>query len=293
MLDLGGFSAESAALIREYESHGWTFRVSSKGHAIGRAPDGEETTSIGRNLSRANRSQQNAEAPLRRWLRAREQAEAKPSLMVLAKPVLASMEDSFHPSRVAVVAGAVALGWEPEQAVNGAVRLTRSGARPVSVRKSDKPLTKAEYRELNRRVRDGGDSLRVAMAARMTVEEWLEYVIDEMERADITLKVAVAAPVEPEPEPEAHVVVGGDVVLEYRPWKATSGSGKYDSKVVLEQVLGGKVIGYLCAVCRDFESIDDPVSVARHAGAHRTWRRCSSPGPRQGPISRRRRLVSR
>jgi hypothetical protein len=268
MLDLGGFSAESTALIREYESHGWTFRVSSKGHAIGKAPDGAETTSIGRQLSPANRSQQNAEAPLRRWLKAREQAEQPPSLAVLAKPVLSLMEFSFHPSRVAMVAGAVALGWQPEQMVNGSVRLVRSGAKPIVVRKSDKVLSKQEYRSMNERVRDGGDPMRVRMAAGMTQEEWIRFVMDEMEAADITLKVAVAPLVEDEPTPEPATRAGGDVALEYRPWKAKGSGGLYDSKAVLEQVLDGEVVAYLCAVCREFESFDDPHSVAAHARSH-------------------------
>lgn len=62
-----GFSAEAKALIREYESFGWEFTISSNNHAIGRAPDGVTTTSVARRLSRANRSQQNAEADLKRW----------------------------------------------------------------------------------------------------------------------------------------------------------------------------------------------------------------------------------
>jgi hypothetical protein len=276
MADFSGFSAEAKALLAEYESHGWTFRVSSKGHAIGKAPDGEETVSIGRQLSRANRSQQNAEAPLRRWLKAREQSERPVSLAVLAKPVLAMMEDTFHPSRTAVVAGAVALGWQPEQVVNGGVRLVRSGAKPIVVRKSDKPLSKQEYRTMNERVRAGGDPMRVRMAAGMTVEEWLAFAVNEMEAADITLKVSVAAPVAdftPENEVSVAAVVEEMFTPWFRPWKATSGNGKYDSKVVLERVVGdedtGVVTGYVCAVCQDFESADDPISVARHAGAHR------------------------
>jgi hypothetical protein len=57
-------------------------------------------------------------------------------------------------------------------------------------------------------------------------------------------------------------------VLEYRPWKAKGSGGLYDSKAVLEQVLDGEVVAYLCAVCREFESFDDPHSVAAHARSH-------------------------
>lgn len=66
---LGGFSAESRKIIRQLEDYGWTFRISSRGHAIGMAPDGETRTSISKNLSRANRSQQAAEATVKRWER--------------------------------------------------------------------------------------------------------------------------------------------------------------------------------------------------------------------------------
>jgi hypothetical protein len=66
---LGGFSAESKKIIRQLEDYGWTFRISRQGHAIGHAPDGETRTSISKNLSRANRSQQAAEATVKRWER--------------------------------------------------------------------------------------------------------------------------------------------------------------------------------------------------------------------------------
>jgi hypothetical protein len=58
------------------------------------------------------------------------------------------------------------------------------------------------------------------------------------------------------------------VVLEYRPWKATNAGRKYDSKAVLEQVVDGEVVAYLCAVCQKWESFDDPHSVAAHARSH-------------------------
>lgn len=79
MTEYPGFDAASLALIAEYESHGWTFRVSSRGHAIGRSPDGEATCSIARRMASANRTRQNSEADLRRWLRQQEEKAPRPS----------------------------------------------------------------------------------------------------------------------------------------------------------------------------------------------------------------------
>lgn len=69
---LGGFDAAAKKIITTLEGYGWVFEVSSKGHAVGKAPDGETTTSIARRLTRANRSQQNAEAVVKRWERQME-----------------------------------------------------------------------------------------------------------------------------------------------------------------------------------------------------------------------------
>ena len=73
---LGGFSKESTKVIRQLEEYGWTFTVSRQGHAIGHAPDGVTRTSISKNLSRANRSQQAAEATVKRWERALAERKA-------------------------------------------------------------------------------------------------------------------------------------------------------------------------------------------------------------------------
>ena len=69
-IKLGGFSAESKKIVKQLEEYGWTFTVSRQGHAIGHAPDGVTRTSISKNLSRANRSQQAADATVKRWERA-------------------------------------------------------------------------------------------------------------------------------------------------------------------------------------------------------------------------------
>jgi hypothetical protein len=66
---LPSFGKEAIKIVRELEDLGWTFEVKSRGHAIGLAPDGETTCSIPARLSPANRSQQNAEAVLKRWKR--------------------------------------------------------------------------------------------------------------------------------------------------------------------------------------------------------------------------------
>lgn len=283
-----GFSAESIKVIRAYEEHGWTFERSKSGHAIGKAPDGVETVSIARELSPADRSQQNAEAGLKRWLRTQEREV--PSLVELSKPLMAEVTDTFHPSRVAVIAAGVTLGWSPERMVNGAIRLTRSGQTPVVVRKSDRSLTRREWLDLNQRLQRGGDRMVVGMAARMTQEEWVEYVVDHALDTDLRTKVAVVIPggqtlAEPEPatRPVDGDVVASDpvgAVLEYRPWKATRSGGKYDSKAVLEQVLDGEVVAYLCAECRGFESLDDPHSVAAHyRRAHRLGKGTDTKNP--------------
>lgn len=66
--DLRTFDQEMTDLIMEMTDHGWTGRVSSNGHAIMRAPDGEDTHSISRSSLRG-RSGRNARAAFDRWLR--------------------------------------------------------------------------------------------------------------------------------------------------------------------------------------------------------------------------------
>jgi hypothetical protein len=99
---LGGFSAESKKIIRQLEDYGWTFRISKQGHAIGHAPDGETRTSISKNLSRANRSQQAAEATVKRWERHLEVQRLGAAVDALA----ADPEAGFDP----VIDGVIAAG---------------------------------------------------------------------------------------------------------------------------------------------------------------------------------------
>jgi hypothetical protein len=67
-----GFAPERAALIREMEADGWTGRISSKGHAIMRAPDGTTTCSVAPKLGSPTRAAANQAATYRRWKRAQE-----------------------------------------------------------------------------------------------------------------------------------------------------------------------------------------------------------------------------
>jgi hypothetical protein len=286
-----GFERASLDLIREFEAEGWTFDISAKGHAIGRAPDGVTTTSVARRLSRANRSQQNAEADLKRW-RARMSGKQETSLAVLSAPLIRRL-DGWHPSRTATIAGGVALGWEPEELVNGAVRLTRSGARPVTVRKSDRALTKREFADLRARLSAGGDPLVREMAYRMTAEQWAEYVVDLFEDASIATKIRFVVPGTtseafapdepadpdvslasdstgpPAPEPPGERLRVVEDQGERRPWTARRGGRRtYESKAVEEIVVEGLVVGYGCSKCEAED--DDPHFIAAHyRRAHR------------------------
>lgn len=47
-VNLAGFSNEAADIVRKYEAAGWVFRLSSKGHAIGRSPVTDQTCSVSR-----------------------------------------------------------------------------------------------------------------------------------------------------------------------------------------------------------------------------------------------------
>jgi len=91
MPSYNGFSPQSKKIIDHLEQLGWTFTVSGKGHALGKAPDGVTTCAIGRKLSRADRSQQNAEAVVRSWIRSQApedvaRIETVASAMVASDP---------------------------------------------------------------------------------------------------------------------------------------------------------------------------------------------------------------
>lgn len=67
--DLGGFDSDARQLIKTMESCGWEGRRTSKGHWLGKAPDGTTTITVPPKMSRPNRSAQNSEAQFARWLR--------------------------------------------------------------------------------------------------------------------------------------------------------------------------------------------------------------------------------
>lgn len=69
-LDLKAFDKRAADLVLETMEYGWLGRVSSKGHAILRAPDGQTTMSVARDSDRSTGA--NARADFDRWLRTAE-----------------------------------------------------------------------------------------------------------------------------------------------------------------------------------------------------------------------------
>jgi hypothetical protein len=87
-----GFSKGSLDIIEELEDFGWTFRRSTQGHAIGKAPDGVTTCSIPKVLSRANRSQQNTDAILKAWRRKVDLAAEEAHLDAVVHAIEATRE---------------------------------------------------------------------------------------------------------------------------------------------------------------------------------------------------------
>jgi predicted RNA binding protein YcfA (HicA-like mRNA interferase family) len=80
----------SKKLIRSMEACGWTGRRTSKGHWIGKAPDGY-TITVPPKMSRGNRTAQNCEAQFARWLRrqAPEEIAAIEGTDLIEDPILA------------------------------------------------------------------------------------------------------------------------------------------------------------------------------------------------------------
>ena len=85
-----GFDRESRDLISEAEGWGWTFRLSSKGHAIGKAPDGRTTMSVTPRQSKA-RTGRNQRAEFERWVREWTRARAA-SMAESMTPIVESAE---------------------------------------------------------------------------------------------------------------------------------------------------------------------------------------------------------
>lgn len=68
--ELRGFDARARSLIADAMALGWTGRLSSKGHWIGRAPDGTATMSAPRKMDDRGRTGRNAVAAFTRWVKA-------------------------------------------------------------------------------------------------------------------------------------------------------------------------------------------------------------------------------
>ena len=88
---LRGFDQRSVALIREAEGYGWEGRVSSKGHWIGRSPDGTTTMSVPKKADSGNRTLQNCRADFLRWQRQaaiNTAAELSPDLAVRTEQII-------------------------------------------------------------------------------------------------------------------------------------------------------------------------------------------------------------
>jgi predicted RNA binding protein YcfA (HicA-like mRNA interferase family) len=88
--DLGGFDQRSRDLIKAMEACGWTGRRTTKGHWLGKAPDGT-TITVPPKMSKPNRSAQNSEANFARWLRAQapEAVAAIEGADAIEDPILA------------------------------------------------------------------------------------------------------------------------------------------------------------------------------------------------------------
>lgn len=272
-----GFSREALELIHLYESYGWTFTVSSKGHAIGRAPSGGETCSIARRLAPGNRAHQNATAAFRRWEReyTKEQAMTAPKGYI-EHGALKAMED-FHVSRQGLIASGLALGWEADVIPNGAIRLRRSGSSDVVVRKSNRALSKREANDITQRLAKGGDPLVSNTFRQLSQEEWGDYVMEVLDGTPIAERMAVLVPVPAEPVvpvpsddlPGEHLRVTAsgpaprDSDRTRAPWIASRGARRgYESKAVVEVRAGDEVVGYECADCG--KEFDDPHTTASH-----------------------------
>lgn len=68
-LRLSGFAREKVALIRQMEDDGWTGRVSSRGHALMRSPDGTMTCSVAPKTGSPTRDMGNSQMIYKRWKR--------------------------------------------------------------------------------------------------------------------------------------------------------------------------------------------------------------------------------
>jgi hypothetical protein len=64
-----GFDDKAMGLVNLLIDYGWTGRVTSKGHWLGKAPDGKTTITIPSKMDNASRAERNARATFRKWVR--------------------------------------------------------------------------------------------------------------------------------------------------------------------------------------------------------------------------------
>ena len=69
MQRLPGFDAKANGLIELLTDYDWTGRVTSKGHWLGKAPDGKTTITVPSKMDNPSRAEANAKATFKRWVR--------------------------------------------------------------------------------------------------------------------------------------------------------------------------------------------------------------------------------
>jgi len=272
----GGFSAESRSVIERLEAYGWVFTLSKEGHAIGRAPDGETTASVGKKLSRANRSSQNAEAAVRAWERKigeiDEEDHAKIALLERLEPEVRS-----H------VTVAMALGWVVEQMVNGWPRLRSFDGNHTATLPRER-MDRRTRRALRRRVVDYADPTLLAaskFAGDLGDDEFDEFIITSAAGATISFSPRPQPVDEPVDEPGTlETVVMPDQplvapVASRRPWLARQGTSRrkgttslYESGAVVEVTHVDGSVTYECSIEECDYTSTNPRSVSSHFRGH-------------------------
>lgn len=69
MEKIRGFDDKAMDLVRLLVDYGWTGRVTSKGHWLGKAPDGKTTITVPSKMDNASRAEANAKAVFKKWVK--------------------------------------------------------------------------------------------------------------------------------------------------------------------------------------------------------------------------------
>jgi hypothetical protein len=69
MQRLPGFDSKAHGLIELLTDYNWTGRVTSKGHWLGKAPDGKTTITVPSKMDNPSRAERNAKASFKKWVR--------------------------------------------------------------------------------------------------------------------------------------------------------------------------------------------------------------------------------